>query len=69
MARVFSEVDVLLVPSLRDEMLDDHQLHRASVADAARRIRRGVGGAQRLGARSAPSAAEVLAAAARARTE
>ena len=60
------EVDLLLVPSLRDEMLTHLELHRPSVADAARRVRRGVGGAQRLGARSEEPAAEVLAAAARA---
>ena len=30
MARVFSTVDLLLVPSLRNEMLDDHELYRAS---------------------------------------
>ena len=42
MARVMSKVDLLLVPSLRDEMLDDHELHRASVADAARGLRQGV---------------------------
>ena len=44
----------------------DHQLHGASFADAARGIRGGVGGAQRLGARPGASAAEVFAAAARA---
>ena len=40
MARVFSQVDLLLVPSLRDEMLTHLELHRPSVADAARRLRR-----------------------------
>ena len=41
MARVFGEVDLLLVPSLRDEMLTIVELHGPSVADAARRLRRG----------------------------
>ena len=45
---------------------DHHQLHRASVAHLARGLCRGVGGAQRLGARPGASAAEVLAAAPRA---
>ena len=39
MARIFREVDLLLVPSLRDEMLTHHELHRPSVAHAARRVR------------------------------
>ena len=66
MARVFSQVDLLLVPSLRDEMLVITQLHRASVAHVASGICRGHEGAQRLGTRSEASAAEVFAAAARA---
>ena len=66
MARVFSEVDLLLVPSLRDEMLTIYEFHRASVAHAARGIRASVGGAQRLGARSGEPAAQVHAAASRA---
>ena len=40
MARIFSEVDLLLVPSLRDEMLTIIELHRTSIAHAAGRIRR-----------------------------
>ena len=66
MARVFSQVDLLLVPSLRDEMLTITNFTghpsltlRAGFVEVAR-------GAQRLGARSRASAAEVLAAAARA---
>ena len=43
-----------------------HQFHRASVADASCRIRRSIGSAQRLGARSREPAAEVRSAAARA---
>ena len=64
MARVFSQVDLLLVPSLRDEMLTHHELHRASVAHIARGVCRSVGGAQRLGAGPRASAAEIFAAAA-----
>jgi hypothetical protein len=63
MARVFSEVDLLLVPSLRDEMLVITNLHGAPIADASRRVCRGLGGAQRLGSGPATSAAPVLAAA------
>ena len=59
MARIFSQVDLLLVPSLRDEMLDHQQLHGTSVADLARGLRAGVGSAQRLGSRPQSSAAEV----------
>ena len=66
MARVFSQVDLLLVPSLRDEMLTITNFTghpsltlRAGFVEAVR-------GAQRLGARSRPSTAEVLAAAPRA---
>ena len=44
---------------------DHHQLHRTSFAHPARGLCRGGGGAQRLGARSGASAAEVLAAAPR----
>ena len=64
MARIFSEVDLLLVPSLRDEMLVISNNHRASLADAAGGICRGVGGAQRLGSGPEASAAEVFSAAA-----
>ena len=60
------EVDLLLVPSLRDEMLTIGELHGTPVAHAARRVRGRVGGTQRLGAGSEESAAEVLDAAARA---
>ncbi len=42
MGRIFSQVDLLLVPSLRDEMLTHYQLHRPSVADVARRVCSGV---------------------------
>ena len=66
MARIFSEVDLLLVPSLRDEMLTLTNFTGHPSLTLARGIRRGVGGAQRLGARSGASAAKVLAAAPRA---
>ena len=66
MARIFSQVDVLLVPSLRDEMLTISNFTghpsltlRAGFVEVAR-------GAQRLGARPGASAAQVLAAATRA---
>ena len=39
--RVFSQVDLLLVPSLRDEMLDHHQRYGPSLAHFARRLYRG----------------------------
>src|ERR1039457_4936461 len=45
MARVFSQVDLLLVPSLRDEMLTHHQLHRTPVAHLSRGLRGGIRGA------------------------
>ena len=45
MARVFSHVDLLLVPSLRDEMLTHHQLHRTPVAHLSRGLRGGIRGA------------------------
>ena len=51
MARVFSQVDLLLVPSLARRNAGHHQLDGASIADAARGVRRSVGGSQRLGAR------------------
>ena len=64
MARIFGEVDLLLVPSLRDEMLTIGNFtghpsltFRAGFVQVSR-------GAQRLGARSGEPAAEVLAAAA-----
>ncbi len=66
MARVFSQVDVLLAPSLRDEMLTHRQLHRVSVADIARGLYRSRRSAQRLGAGQGSPAAKVLTAAARA---
>ena len=66
MARIFSEVDLLLVPSLRDEKLTITNFTghpsltlRAGFVEVSR-------GAQRLGAGSGESAAEVLAAAPRA---
>ena len=66
MARIFSQVDLLLVPSLRDEMLTISNFTghpsltlRAGFVEVSR-------GAQRLGARPGAPAAEVLAAAARA---
>ena len=62
MARDFSQVDLLLVPSLRDEMLTIAQLHRSAVSHHARRIRQGLAGAERLGAGSEESLADVLAA-------
>ena len=42
MARVMAQVDLLLVPSLRDEMLTIIELHGPSVVDAARWVRGGV---------------------------
>ena len=66
MARVFSQVDLLLVPSLRDEMLTITNFTGHPSLTLARGIRRSRGGAQRLGARSQESAAEILAAAPRA---
>ena len=51
MARIFSQVDLLLVPSLRDEMLTITNFTGPSVAHPARGLRRSRRGAQRLGAR------------------
>ena len=56
MARIFSQVDLLLVPSLRDEMLTITNFTGHPVADAARGLRRSGEGAQRLGARPEESA-------------
>ena len=66
MARVFSQVDVLLVPSLRDEMLTVSNFTGHPSLTLRAGFRRCVGGAQRLGPRSQQPAAEVLPAAARA---
>ena len=63
MARVFSDVDLLLVPSLRDEMLVITQRHWASIVDLAGRFCGSLGGAERLGSGSAESVAEVFSAA------
>ena len=60
------EVDVLLVPSLRDEMLTLSNFTGHPSLTLARRIRQRRRGAQRLGARPEEPAAEILAAAARA---
>ena len=60
MARLFTGVDLLLVPSLRDEMLTISNFTGHPSLDAAHRFRRGCRGAQRLGAGSAESVAEVL---------
>ena len=66
MARIFSQVDLLLVPSLRDEMLTISNFTGHPSLTLRAGFVRGLGGAQRLGARSGASAAEVLAAAPRA---
>ena len=60
MARVFSQVDLLLVPSLRDEMLviTNNTGHPSLTLRAG--LRRSRGGAQRLGARPPAPAAEIL---------
>ena len=58
------EVDLLLVPSLRDELLVIFELYGASVADAARGVCGGERGAERLGSGPEASAAEVRSAAA-----
>ena len=63
MERVFREVDLLLVPTLRDEQLVIFELYGASVADAARGICGGERGAERLGSGPEASAAEVQSAA------
>ena len=66
MARVFSQVDLLLVPSLRDEMLTMSNFTGHPSLTLRAGLRQRLRGAQRLGARSEESAAEILAAAARA---
>ena len=66
MERVFSQVDLLLVPSLRDEMLTITNFTGHPSLTLRAGFRRGVGGPQRLGARSRPSAAEVFATTSRA---
>jgi Asp-tRNA(Asn)/Glu-tRNA(Gln) amidotransferase A subunit family amidase len=66
MARVFSQVDVLLVPSLRDEMLTLSNFTGTSVAHPSRRFRQRLRSAQRLGARREEPVAEILASTARA---
>ena len=66
MARVFSQVDLLLVPSLRDEILTITNFTGHPSLTSAGGLRGGVGSAQRLGARPGASTAEVFAAAARA---
>ena len=63
MARIFSEVDLLLVPSLRDEMLVITNNTGHPSLTSAGGVCRGVGGAQRLGSGPEASAAEVLSAA------
>ncbi len=68
MARVFANVDLLLVPSLRDEMLTiSNQTGHPSLTLRAGFVR-GEPGSQRLGARPRAPAADVLSAAAGART-
>ena len=57
MEKLFAKVDLLLVPSLRDEMLDDRQFHRLSVVDVARGLHVRHSGAQRLGPGPEPAAA------------
>ena len=66
MERVFSQVDLLLVPSLRDEMLTITNFTGQPSLTLRGGLCRGVRSPQRLGARSGTSAAEVLAAATRA---
>ena len=66
MARIFSQVDLLLVPSLRDEMLTITNFTGHPSLTLARRFRGSFRGAQRLGAGPERTAAEILAAAARA---
>ena len=65
MARIFAQVDLLLVPSLRDEMLTISNF----TGHPSLTLRTGFvevrGGAQRLGARSRESAPDVRAAAPR----
>ena len=59
MARIFGEVDLLLVPSLRDEMLTITNFTGHPSHHPPRRLRAGVAGAQRLGAGSGAPAADV----------
>ena len=66
MARIFSEVDLLLVPSLRDEMLTITNFTGHPSLTLRAGFVRGLRGAQRLGARSGEPAADVHPAAARA---
>ena len=66
MARVFAGVDLLLVPSLRDEMLVISNNTGHPSLTLARGVCRSLRSAQRLGSRSGASAAEVLAGAPRA---
>ena len=66
MARVFSEVDLLLVPSLRDEMLTLSNFTGHPSLTLRAGFVQVVGGAQRLGAGSGKPAAEIFAAAPRA---
>ena len=61
MARIFSQVDLLLVPSLRDEMLTLSNFTGHPSHHSPRRIRRSIGGAQRLGSRSGAPASQILA--------
>ena len=68
MARIFREVDVLMVPSLRDEQLTITNFTGHPSLTLRARVRAGVGGAQRLGAGPGEPAAEVQSAAARCRT-
>jgi hypothetical protein len=56
----------LWMPSPASTMAYAYELHRASLTYTACGLRRSAGGAQRLGARSQPSAAEVFSAASRA---
>ena len=65
MARIFSTVDLLLVPSLRDEILTITNFTGHPSLTLPAGLRRGRPGAQRLGAGSGAPAAEVLAEAAR----
>ena len=66
MARLFDRVDILLVPSLRDEMLTITNFTGHPVSHPAGGIRRGGPGAQRLGAGPGPPLADHLPQAARA---
>ena len=64
MARIFSQVDLLLVPSLRDEMLTISNFTGHPSLDVAGGLRTGGGSAQRLGARSGAPSTQILAGAA-----